>query len=368
MNTCKRILCVFALLFLVTCGVLTIVVPDREFSEDENRYLKQNPEISVKGILEGDYQEEIKEYFADQVIFRDDFMRLYAMAQKGMGKSEYNNIYLCDDNWLIEVYNEPVKTEWITEKFAEVTEYTDANCMLMLAPTAISIYDEVLPSGVSGTDKQAEVRDYIYANAGMDTIDVWSALEENKDEVQLYYKTDHHWTTDAAYIAYEAFCEHQGFTPVAKEEFEKVDVSTEFYGTIYSKALTAFQPADTITAYKQDMTGITVTYAAGEGSLYSDEYLEKKDKYAYFLNGNQAMITIENSNVDNDKILLVVKDSYANCFVPFLVNHYEKIVVLDTRYYRMGVSTTAEDIEATDILFLFNLNTLDTDTAIAGIY
>lgn len=368
MNIWKRILCIFALLFFAVCGILTLTLPDTEFSEDENRYLKQQPEISLKSILDGEYQEEVKEYLSDQIAFRGDFMRLYALAQKSMAKSEYNGIWLCRDHWLIEVYNTPGRTEYITEKLAGVSEETDAHCMLMLVPTAISIYDEVLPFGAGTENRQAEVRDCIYANAGMDNIDVWSVLEENKDKVQLYYKTDHHWTTEAAYLAYTEFCRHEGLTPYEKESFEITAVSEEFYGTIYSKALTAFQPADTITAFKQDMSGITVTYPDGEGGLYADAYLEKKDKYAYFLNGNQSMITIENSNINNGKVLLVVKDSYANCFVPFLINHYEKIVVLDTRYYRMGVTTTAEELGATDILFLFNLNTLDTDTAIAGIY
>ncbi|MGN0166157.1 MAG: DHHW family protein [Lachnospiraceae bacterium] len=368
MNACKRVLCIFSLVFFAACGILTLVFKDREFSEDENRYLKQCPEISVEGIVEGKYQEELKEYLSDQAAFRDDFMRLYAIAQKGMGKNEYNGVYLCKNDRLIEVYKTPEKTEYINDKLKKAVDNTDAHCMLMLVPTAITIYDEELPWGAGENNAQAQVKDYIYLNSGMDCIDVWTAFEDNKDNVNLYYKTDHHWTTEGAYIAYEEFCKQEGFTPVSKDEFEIVDVSDSFYGTIYSKALTAYQPADTITAYKQDMSGITVTYQSGEGELYAEEYLEKKDKYAYFLNGNQSIITIENTNVDNGKVLLVVKDSYANCFVPFLINHYEKIVVLDTRYYRMGVTTTAEEIGATDILFLFNLNTLDTDTAVAGIY
>lgn len=368
MNLWKRILCIFALLFFTACGILTLALPDREFSEDENRYLAQRPKISAESLLKGEYQEEIKEYLSDQAVFRGDFMRLYALAQKGMAKSEYNGVYLCRDNWLIEVYQTPERTGYITNKLAGVSEETDAHCMLMLVPTAISLYEEVLPFGAGTNNRQSEVRDEIYAGAGMDNIDVWKVLEENKDNVQLYYKTDHHWTTEAAYLAYTEYCRHEGFTPYEKESFEISAVSDAFYGTIYSKALTAFQPADTITVFRQDMSGITVTYPDGEGSLYADEYLEKKDKYAFFLNGNQSIVTVENGNVDNDKVLLVVKDSYANCFVPFLINHYEKIVVLDTRYYRMGVTAAAEEIGATDILFLFNLNTLDTDTAIAGIY
>lgn len=368
MKICKGILCIFTLVFLVLCGILSLTQKDKEFSEAENRYLAQLPEFKVKELLSGEYQSDMQEYLADQVVYRDGFMQLYALTQKLMGKSEYNGVYLCEDNYLIEAYAEPEKTESITQKFSSVAENTDAECILMLVPTAISIYEDKLPGSAGKNNEQAEVRDYIYANAGMETVDVWSALEESKDDIQLFYRTDHHWTTEAAYIAYLEFCESRGFEPKEKSYYEITTISDEFYGTIYSKALTPFQPADSISVYKQDMSGITVTYSTGEGELYNEEYLSKKDKYSYFLNGNQAKITINNENVDNGRVLLVVKDSYANCFVPFLINHYESIVVLDTRYYRNGVTTTAADIGATEILFLFNLNTMDSDVAMAGIY
>lgn len=371
MDKYKKILCIYALLFFSACGIATLILPDKEFSEEENRYLAKRPELTAKSLLNGDYQEEAKKYLSDQMVLRSGFMRLYALAQKSMGKSEYNGVYICKDGWLIERYEDPENTEYIAESLAYVSENTDAHCMLMLVPTAISLYPEMLPYGAGGNNVQDKVKKYIddaCSKAGMDIVDVWGALEKSKPEIQLYYKTDHHWTTDAAYAAYRAFCADQKMTPLEKSSFEIEKVSEDFYGTVYSKALTAFQPADTIVAYKQDMSGITVSYSFGEGSLYAEEYLGKKDKYAYFLNGSQSEITIENGNVKNGRTLLVVKDSYANCFVPFLVNHYEKIVVLDTRYYRFGVTAAAEDVGATDILFLFNLNTLDKDTAVAGIF
>ena len=145
-----------------------------------------------------------------------------------------------------------------------------------------------------------------------------------------------------------------------------------FYGTIYSKALTPFQPYDRVKAYKQSEENLEIVYDDGrddQDSLYSDYWLDKKDKYSYFLDtNNHSKIEVTNKGVNNGKVLLVVKDSYANCFVPFLVNHYEKIVILNTRYYRSGVLKAAKECGATDALFLFNLNTFDTETAIAGIY
>ena len=115
---------------------------------------------------------------------------------------------------------------------------------------------------------------------------------------------------------------------------------------------------------------LTVNYSRGitSNSLYAPEYLGQKDKYSYFLNNLNDKIEIHNNNCKNGKTLLVVKDSYANCFVPFLVNHYENIVVLDTRYYMTGVSQYIKNNPVSDVLILYNLNTLDEDTGTRGIY
>ena len=368
MNIMKKILCVFCLAVFSLGGILTIILPDKEFSEEENRILQQSPQIDAKSIINGDFQQQINEYLTDQMILRSGFMRVYALTQKTLGKSEYNGIYVCDDNWIIETYKETENTEQIAEKFRKIADNANADCTIMLVPTAVSVYDEVLPPNVSFKTSQRDVCDYIYENCGMSSIDLWNVFEENKDKTQLFYKTDHHWTTDAAFLAYQQYCIAMDIEPLERDFFDITTVSDDFYGTTYSKALTAFQKADEITVYKQDMSGITVTYPSGTGDLYAEGYLDKKDKYSYFLNSNQPQIVIDNENVSNGKVLLVVKDSYANCLVPFLVNHYEKIIVLDTRYYRNGVTNAAESFNATDIFFCFNLNTLDTDTAISGIY
>lgn len=365
----KTFLCVFSIAFFAFGGIVSSFTPDKEFSEDENRILQQFPQIETKSVINGDFQDEINEYLTDQATLRSSFMRVYAIAQSALGKSEYNGIYLCDDDWIIEKYTEPNNTETITEKFNKIADSGDYICTLMLIPTAISIYDEVLPPNVSFETSQKDVMEYIYGNCNADySIDLWDTFKSNKDETQLFYKTDHHWTTDAAFLAYQQYCKTLNIEPLEKTAFDIECVSKNFYGTTYSKALTAFQEPDEIIAYKQDMNGITVTYPSGEGGLFAEEYLDKRDKYSYFLNSNQPQIIIENENVSNGKVLLVVKDSYANCLVPFLINHYEKTIVLDTRYYRSGVTYAAEEFNATDIFFCFNLNTLDSDAAIAGIF
>ncbi len=368
MKIFKTALCVFAIGFFSLCGILSVAFSDKDFSEDENRSLAELPELTAESFLNGEYQAQLDTYLCDQTAFREVFMRVYGSSQKLMAKCEYNNIYLCDDNWIIDKYNTPENTETIAQKFSKLAESVKADCTLMLVPTAVSIYDEVLPWGLSFDVTQKDTADYIFSNSKMKNVELWESFENAKNDTQLFYKNDHHWTTDGAYIAYTEYCKAMGFEALPKSSFDIECVSDSFYGTTYSKALTAFQPADEMYAYKQDMNGITVTYQGGEGELYWEEYLDKKDKYSYFLGSNQPLVVIDNANVTNGRTLVVAKDSYANCLVPFLINHFEKVVVLDTRYYRNGVSYATEFYNATDVLLCFNLNTLDTDTAIAGIY
>ena len=112
-------------------------------------------------------------------------------------------------------------------------------------------------------------------------------------------------------------------------------------------------------------------YSTGEitDSLYNLDYVLQKDKYSLFLNNLHTLIEITNENAESDRELVLIKDSYANSMVPFLTHHFQKIYVFDTRYYKQGPSSFIEDHPSvTDVLLLYNMNTLDSDSGIRGIY
>ncbi len=129
---------------------------------------------------------------------------------------------------------------------------------------------------------------------------------------------------------------------------------------------------DAITVYTNPEDRLRVTYEdTGEvsDSLYNFDYLQEKDKYSLFLNNIHPLVEIENETAPSDDVLMLIKDSYANSMVPFLTHHYKKIYVFDTRYYKDGPSSFLEEHgEVTDVLILYNMNTLDGDTGIRGIY
>ncbi len=364
------ILAVFVLAF--SCAFF--LMEKKEFSESENRYLSAFPEFSAETLKNGDFMEGVQTYLADHFPCRDMFMGIKAEAEIAAGKREINGIYIADDGYLIEAYKAPKNTEKIVgnfQKFYEAVKDEDVSVSLLLVPTASVIYAEKLPSFAQEPDQMGE-REAIYARSGLPKIDCYGALMDKKDEMQLYYRTDHHWTSYGAYAAYTAYCEQTGIEPVMLEDLVAKEVSADFRGTIYSKLNDGRMGKDTITVFENPENQLTVFYTDTKettDSLYNFAYLEKKDKYSLFLDNLHSLIEITNETADSERELVLIKDSYANSMVPFLVNHFKKIYVFDTRYYKQGPSSfVKEHPEVTDVLILYNMNTIDTDLGIGGIY
>ena len=353
-----------------------LICKKQTFSEGENRYLQKFPAFSFTELKEGKYTQKLQDYLTDHFPLRDTFMELKAETEIALGKRKMNGVYICRDDYLIEEYETPENTEKIIgqfEKFSESVEYADVS--LMLVPTAVTVYEDKLPALSPTSRSQMEIRQEILdrlASSKILEIDCYDALMEAKKDFGLYYRTDHHWTSYGAYAAYTAFCEAKGLTPVPLDEFKITDVSSDFRGTVYSKLNDGQMKSDTIMVFENPDSKLTVLYQdTGETSesLYNFEYLGKKDKYSLFLNNIHPLIEITNEAASSENELALIKDSYANCMVPFLINHYRKIYVFDTRYYKGGPSAFInENSRITDVLLLYNMNTLDGDLGIGGIY
>ena len=369
----RAVMIVYCAIILLLAGWF-IVNPKKEFSENENRYLAKTPVLSVKNILSGDYMEDVSTWLSDHFPMRDFFMGFKSTVEISTGRRELNRVYIAQDEYLIEAYMPPISTDRISDTFKKVydkIDHTQIDTRLMLIPTAVTIYKDKLPSGAPVSDQMAVARE-IYEKSGIPAIDCSAFLFSGATDGQLYYRTDHHWTTYGAYQGYLAYCEEKGLTPVLLEELTAQTVTEEFAGTLYSKVNDYSHRKDSITIYENSDDRLTVTYTdTGEvtDSLYNMSYLEVKDKYSMFLNNIHTLVEIENETAESDAVLVLIKDSYANSIVPFLTHHYQKIYVFDTRYYKGGVSKfLAEHDEVTDVLILYNMNTIDTDTGIRGIY
>lgn len=347
----------------------SFVIPVKSFSENENRFLAQMPIFSKQALLDGTYTKEYETFITDQFPLRDAWITLKTMSERAMLKQESNGVYFGRDGYLIETHarsevnEEQLKTN--TERLLTFLERTveqlgKEHVSVMLVPTANTILTNKLPPFASGFDQIGyiqKLQSKLKKNH-MDEIlvDVTSALY-NHNEEEIFYRTDHHWTALGAYYAYEEWIQSRKLEPIKLNSYNPIEVTSKFYGTIYSKVNTKVKP-DSIVIYEpKEEKKYQVNYNMGEwvaDTLYDEKQLEGKDKYAIFLGGNNAVVSIKSEN-KNGKKLLIIKDSYAHCFTPFVVDHYEETQMIDLRYFNMLVSDYIDKEGFDDVLFLYNI-------------
>ena len=363
---------IFSFIFL-WLTVMFFFNTNKTFSENENRYLEKFPTLSIDNILDGKYIEQLESYLTDHFAFRDTFINIKSNMEIMLGKTKINNVFLGSDEYLIEDYNEPTKTENFIQtlnSFYLRNNYINNN--LMLVPTSISINQDKLPQFASNYS-QIDTINYIYKNIKMSSIDVYNTLLENNKTYQMYYRLDHHWTTYGAYYAYVEYCKHNNLPYLNIDDYNITEVTKDFNGTLYSKTnIYSYTPDSIYTFTPKSGEDLKVEYIVGEqitetNTLYAEDYLKTKDKYSFFLNNNNPLIKITNNLNNNNKKLLVIKDSYANALIPFLTYNYKEIHVIDPRYYKASITEYIKNNGITDTLFVYNMNTLDTDTGIYSI-
>ena len=369
----KKYINLLGLLFigiLVFFPLASLILPDTKLSENENRILTQLPRFSVDSIIDGRYMKKMQKYTADQLVARNFWICTKTSTDRLIGKNSSNGVYFGGKSTLIENFD-PLpadateQTKAALNTFAE--KHSDLNHYFMLVPNAISVTDEKLPAYAPVLNQN----DYIDGfTAGLSkkltVLDPRPILEQNRDQL-LYYKTDHHWTTLGAWLSFQGVADAMGIKPDT-DAYTVYPVTHSFSGALASKSGYLTFTTDTIDVYvpKSEDTYSVVNYVEEQKkspSFYSSEQLKAKDKYAVFLEGNHPIIKIKNS-VANGKNLLVIKDSYANAFIPFLAPFYSEITVIDPRYYYDSIDALIADAQITDILYLFNANTFFRDTTL----
>ena len=358
--------------FISIVIIFNILKVDETFSEEENRTLATMPKFTIKSFLSGDFTKEYTNYVEDNFAGKKGFVSIKSNLEKLEGKDESNSIFIGKDGQLFEKFIEASQEE-TDAKIAAINSfyerYSNLNMSFILTPTATKVLEEKLPKYAPNDDELDYINKVFSGlNDNIITINPYEALNQNKDDY-LFYKTDHHWTSKGAYIAYTVMCEKLGLTPKSIDDFDIVNVTNSFYGSLSSKIGTKGKVSDSIDVYIPKESDFVVNYVSEQiksTSLFDSEYLDKKDKYYVFSGGNHALINIKTLG-DPNKKLLIIKDSYANCFLPFLTSHYGEINVVDLRYYYDDLDKLIENKEITDVLFLYNSNTFNSDDSILNI-
>lgn len=369
----KMYFSIFLIISILILFYITIffITPKLEFSENENRYLQKTPIFSFDSLISGEYIEDLEKYLTDHFPYRDEFMGFKTNVLKFLGQNKFNGIYLGDEGYMLEEYNILPETSSIPIDTLNTfySNLKDANVEIMLVPTSLEIYSEYLPKYAEVTS-QKDVIDFVYNALDFKGVNVYDILKEKSTQYDLYYRLDHHWTTYGAYLAYLEYIKDKDVVEVSNPDFNMV--SDEFYGTFYSKVNDYTVSPDKIYAIEQTSNFEIFDVANNKKttSFYYNEWLDKKDKYSYFLDNNQPLLEIRNLSVTEEnkgKSIAIIKDSYANCFVPIIANNFEFIYVIDPRFYRLSISEYINEKNIEEVLLIYNMKTIDTDTGIRNI-
>ena len=357
--------------------ILNFIWPKQVFSEEENRMLATIPGFSFTKFVSGEYLNGVNDYINDHFAFRNLYLKLNSWWETTvMGKKENNDVYIGEDGYLFEKFNygeeekENIESNsLVISNFASEMNNLKIPTYFLLVSNSIYINQDKLPENVE-VPNQKEIISNIYSNIkNTINIDVVQALETKNRILPLYFKTDHHMNSDGAYVVYEEFCKALNIQLAPIDSFDRVTLANEFLGTFDSKAQLINQTPDELFVYKNDInTNIKEAIYDKEttNSIFNEEYLTGKDKYSYFLNGNNSKAIIK-TNVNNGKKLLVVKDSYAHIMSQFLCQNYSEVHFLDPRYTNFDYVEYAKENNITDVLFLYNVSNFLTDTNVGKI-
>ena len=355
-NTKKYPLIIFFAVFLYALSIADLFSPQYEKSELENRDLAKFPKFSIKMLVNNEYTPKIEDFTEDHFIRRNDWISLKSICESVLGKGENNGIVYGEDGYLFtKVLSEDTtqRDKNLTAMAAFVANNPEFDIKIMLAPTSPSVMTDKVKPG-SPVNNADEIITQLENLAGSENlIDVRDTLKEHSDEY-IYYRTDHHWTTLGAYYAYSEYMTEIGRTPRSLDEFSFVEVEN-FLGTHYSKSKNYNVQPDVMTYIENDSE---MEIMGSYTSIYDYEKLEVRDKYAMFLQGNNGFSSIKG---DGEGKVLVIKDSYANCFVPYLTGDFEQVDVMDLRFHSQSVRQLMLEEEYDSVLVLYNSETINTD-------
>ena len=318
----------FVLLLAVPL-LLLLVLPERGFSENENRYLATAPELEAEALFAGSYQTELEAWMEDQFPGRDGWMSAVTLLNKAEGLRELGGAWLGAEGYYLEIHRAE-DFDWA--KYRRNLGYlsglaADAGVptAALLVPSAAAALPELLPKGTEAYDPEEALRVAREVLTEAELPDLNAALRAEPAE-QVFYRTDHHWTAAGALRAYRSLPEGYGAWNGTLERF-----CEDFYGTTWSKTLDPAAEGDQIYLFSLPET-VTAEADGQSIAVYDRTAAGRKDKYTVYEGGNHGLLRLS-GGCANGKTLLVVKDSFANCLLPLLTVDYETVLAVDLRYY-----------------------------------
>lgn len=367
----------FSLVFvviLVVIMVLNLLAPNKEVSADENRRLAGRPRFSADSLLSGEYMEKYEKYLSDQFAGREVLRNARVVLNRLGGSKEENGVLIGKNGQLMEKLLVPDQ-EVLGNNLDAIVDFAEKNqkmpVYMMLVPDAANVLNKDLPLLYTAADQKRMIAQ---VKRELDThvtwIDVESVLNKHTDDT-IYYKTDKHWTSAGAYYVFQAAAELMDISKGVSGKFATYPISTTFNGDLAAKSGCEKHVKEVIEIYipLEGDTDVIVNYVDEQRkstSLYDSSKLEGSNQYEVFLGGDSSVIDIKTVS-ESTRRLLVVKDSFANSFLPFLTPYFREIVVVDPQYYGGTIDEIMDTYRITDTLILYSGNTFFQDNNISGV-
>lgn len=354
------IILVFLLLFLL--------MPKRTFSQKENRVLQEMPVLKAREVTSGVFMEHTDRYIADHFPFRDTWITVKASCEYAAGKRNSNGIYYGKDGQLFPQFHSPdysrleQKIDWINNWSASIP-YPVSLCLI---PSASDIQKDRLPSHTGSSAEEDAIRFCYEKLNGPQAIDLRPTLVEHQND-NIYYRTDHHWTSYGAKLAFETLQDHlYSVQHFDTSTLNGTTICDDFYGTSYSTSGYTWVHPDTIETYIDGNSASVESFRSGvqnepvRTGLYDGTKLNEKDKYSYFLGGISPLIHIQNSALPPSSLLLL-RDSYSDSIAPFLSQAYSDIYLVDLRYYKDSIQQFIQEHPVNEILIMYSMKNFAED-------
>lgn len=371
----EQLVGIIFILILFLFLIINIIVPNKEKSVQENRMLATKPKFRLNSLISGDYDEKFEAYMDDQFVGRDMWRKLKVTVDRICGSRLENGVYIGRNGQLLEQI-EVADENHLAANIKAIKSFSESQkkipVRMMLVPDAANVLNHSLPA-LAKPEDQTQMFSMVRKDLGdsVEWIDVSTELNKHKTE-KIYYKTDHHWTTLGAFYAFQAAAPSLGIEGDLSGKYVSHAVSNSFNGMLASKSGVNLGEKEQIDIYvpTEEDTDLIIDYV-DEGkrstSLYDSSKLKEKDQYTVFLGGNSSLLDIRTVSTSTKRLLLV-KDSFANSFIPFLTPYYREIVVVDPRYYSGTINDLMDSYRISEVLFLYSGNTFFKDNNISGVF
>lgn len=346
-------LCAVFTLLVTAVPVFFLALPKESFSEEENRFLATLPSFSAEAFAEGSYTERLSSYARDHLPARNLLLEVKSLSEIALARRENNRVIVGRSGYLIKrfAYGDEALSSFSQNITAinalmSVLVRTGKPAAFFCAPRAIDVLLRYCPLSPDVPRERSVWT--LLAEEAPDTLTATQLLREKAENGEtVWFHTDHHWTPLGAYYAYQSLGSTFHFTPIPREEFHNSPASHTFLGTSASACRYPFAKPDTIFAMRYEGDGDFICTNAQTGKSFLGFYVESalagKSQYEYYLGANTAHLRIQKKGNHPRPSLLVIKDSYANCMIPFLARHFD-IELLDLRYFRADATETVSNI------------------------